>query len=29
MKKGLKIHKFIENIILETCSDKKDLYGEN
>jgi hypothetical protein len=28
-KKGLKIHKFIENLIFETCKEKKDLYGEN
>jgi len=27
-KKGLKIHKFLENLIIETCSEKKDLYGE-
>jgi len=29
VKKGLKIHKFIENLILENCLEKKDLYGEN
>ena len=29
MKKGLKIHKFLENLIFENCSEKKDLYGEN
>lgn len=29
MKRGLKIHKFLENLIIETCSEKKDLYGEN
>jgi hypothetical protein len=28
MKKGLKIHKFLENLIIENCSEKKDLYGE-
>jgi hypothetical protein len=27
-KKGLKIHKFIENLILEKCKEKKDIYGE-
>jgi len=27
-KRGLKIHKFLENLIIETCSEKKDLYGE-
>ena len=29
LKKGLKIHKFIENLIIETCKEKKDIYGEN
>jgi len=29
MKKGLKIHKFLENLIIENCKEKKDLYGEN
>jgi len=28
MKKGLKIHKFLENLIIENCSEKTDLYGE-
>ena len=28
-KKGLKIHKFIENLIYENCSEKKDIYGED
>ena len=28
MKKGLKIHKFLENLIAENCTEKKDLYGE-
>jgi hypothetical protein len=28
-KKGLKIHKFLENLIIENCSEKKDIYGEN
>lgn len=26
--KGVKIYKFVENIILEKCSGKKDIYGE-
>ncbi len=29
MKHGLKIHKFLEKLILETCKEKKDVYGEN
>jgi poly-gamma-glutamate capsule biosynthesis protein CapA/YwtB (metallophosphatase superfamily) len=28
-KNGLKIHKFIEKMIFENCSEKKDIYGEN
>jgi len=28
VKKGLKIHKFLENLIIENCQEKKDLYGE-
>jgi hypothetical protein len=27
-KKGLKIYKFLENLIIETCKPKKDIYGE-
>jgi hypothetical protein len=27
-KRGLKIYKFLENLIIETCKDKKDIYGE-
>ena len=27
-KKGLKIYKFLENLIIETCNEKKDIYGE-
>ena len=27
-KKGIKIYKFLENLILEKCSEKKDIYGE-
>lgn len=26
--KGIKIYKFIENIIKEKCEVKKDIYGE-
>lgn len=28
-KKGIKIFKFIENMIFEICKEKKDIYGEN
>lgn len=28
-KKGIKIYKFLENLIFEKCSEKKDLYGES
>jgi hypothetical protein len=28
-KKGLKMYKFLEQLIMETCKPKKDLYGEN
>lgn len=27
-KKGLKIYKFIEQIIEEKCMERKDIYGE-
>jgi hypothetical protein len=27
-KKGIKIYKFIENLIIETCKEKQDIYGE-
>jgi hypothetical protein len=27
-KKGIKIYKFLENLIIEKCKDKKDIYGE-
>ena len=27
-KKGLKIYKFLENLIVETCKPKTDIYGE-
>jgi len=26
---GLKIHKFVEKLIYENCSVKKDIYGED
>jgi hypothetical protein len=29
IKKGLKIHRFIEQLIDENCKEKKDIYGEN
>ena len=28
-KRGIKIYKFIENLIIDTCKEKKDIYGEN
>lgn len=28
-KRGLKIYKFLEQLILEKCKEKKDLYGED
>ena len=28
-KRGIKIYKFIENLIIETCKEKKDIYGES
>lgn len=28
-KKGIKIYKFLEQLILEKCKDKKDIYGED
>jgi hypothetical protein len=28
-KRGLKIYKFLENLIVETCKEKKDIYGED
>jgi hypothetical protein len=27
-KKGFKIYKFLEHMIKEKCSEKRDLYGE-
>ena len=28
-KRGIKMYKFLENLIMEKCQDKKDIYGEN
>lgn len=28
-KKGIKIYKFLENLIIEKCKEKKDIYGED
>ena len=28
-KRGIKMYKFLENLILEKCKEKKDIYGEN
>ena len=28
-KRGLKIYKFLEQLIIEKCKEKKDLYGED
>jgi hypothetical protein len=28
-KKGIKIYKFLENLIKEKCKEKKDIYGED
>ena len=27
-KRGIKMYKFLENLIFETCQEKKDIYGE-
>lgn len=27
-KKGYKIYKFLESLIIDKCKDKKDVYGE-
>lgn len=27
-KKGYKIYKFLESLIIEKCKEKKDVYGE-
>lgn len=28
-KRGMKMYKFLENLIIEKCTEKKDIYGEN
>lgn len=28
-KKGVKIYRFLEKLIIETCKEKKDIYGED
>lgn len=28
-KRGIKIYRFLEKLIVEKCKDKKDIYGEN
>jgi hypothetical protein len=28
-KRGIKMYKFLENLILEKCKEKKDIYGEH
>jgi len=28
-KRGIKMYKFLENLIIEKCKEKKDIYGEN
>jgi len=28
-KRGLKMYKFLEKLIMDTCKEKKDIYGEN
>lgn len=28
-KKGIKMYRFLENLIREKCKEKKDIYGEN
>lgn len=28
-KKGLKMYKFLEKLIIEKCKGKPDIYGEN
>jgi hypothetical protein len=27
-KKGIKLYKFLENLIIEKCKDIKDIYGD-
>ena len=28
-KRGGKMYRFLENLIIEKCKEKKDIYGEN
>ena len=28
-KKGIKMYRFLEKLIVEKCKEKKDIYGEN
>jgi len=28
-KRGMKIYKFLENLIIQNCQEKRDIYGEN
>jgi len=28
-KKGIKMYRFLEKLILEKCKEKKDIYGED
>jgi hypothetical protein len=28
-KRGIKIYRFLENLIIEKCKEKKDIYGED
>ena len=28
-KRGIKMYKFLENLIFEKCKEKKDIYGED
>ena len=28
-KNGLKMYRFLEKLILDTCKEQKDIYGEN
>ncbi len=28
-KRGIKIYRFLEKLIVEKCKDKKDIYGED
>jgi hypothetical protein len=27
-KRGIKMYRFLENLIIEKCEEKKDIYGE-